>query len=137
MRYFMIVLCAAVALTALAGCGQRKGVVYGKVTLDGKPLDNGDIQFVPEAGDGQTAGGIIGADGSFRVANVSPTKMKVVVNSSKVVGHRRRMEEDPNSEMIEVREAAVPTKYLDREKTDLSITVVPGDNQKDFDLKSK
>jgi hypothetical protein len=138
MRRFLVTLCAALALTAVAGCGPRKGVVYGVVTLDGKPLevDDGDIQFFPVDGDAPTKGGKLNRDGSYRITDVTPTKMKVVINASKVVGHRKRYENVPDSPMDEIWDAVLPPRYCDRNKTELSFTVVPGDNKMDFDLTS-
>ena len=48
---------AVLVLTlVLGGCGgQPKAHVRGKVTLDGKPLADGTIQFFPIGGNGQTA----------------------------------------------------------------------------------
>lgn len=61
-------LAAALALVALVGCsdGRPERVpVSGKVLLDGKPLEFGSVQFLPESG--RPAGGMILPDGSFQL----------------------------------------------------------------------
>jgi hypothetical protein len=53
-------------LPALAGCGESTSPfvkVGGTVTLDGKPLSSGFVQFQPTSG--QVASGEIGPDGGF------------------------------------------------------------------------
>jgi hypothetical protein len=130
-----LVLCAVVALAAAGGCTARKPVVSGVVTLDGRPLDNGTIQFFPVAGDGQTSGAAIGPDGRYRV-EASPTKMKVVIHASKVVGKRKAYDDVPNSPMIDIMEDILPARYSDMNKTELTADIVPGENQLDFDLHS-
>jgi hypothetical protein len=134
MRHRLFVLWAAVALTAVGGCTAKKPVLSGLVTLDGQPLDNGSITFIPEAGDGQTAGATIGPDGRYRV-EVSPTKMKVAIRSAKVVG-KRKMYDTPESPLVEIFDDLLPARYSDMNKTELTVTVVPGENEKDFALTS-
>src|SRR5437762_2446937 len=89
-----------VTMMAAAGCSSGTPVVWGVVTLDGEPLDNGTLEFFPNAGDGQTAAAVIGKDGSYH-AEVSPTKMKVVIRSSKVVGQRKMYENVADSPMVD------------------------------------
>ncbi len=133
-RSRLVGLCAAVALAAVAGCTAKKPVLSGVVTLDGQPLDNGSVTFVPVAGDGQTAGATLGPDGRYRV-ELSPTKMKVVIRSPKVVG-KRKMYETPDSPMVEIYDEVLPPRYSDQNKTELTVTVEPGENEKDFALTS-
>lgn len=136
MKHFLFLLCACLALTAMVGCGANKPVVTGVVSLDGKPLDNGTIQFFPVAGDGQTAAAVLGSDGSYRV-EASPTKMKVVIHSVKVLGKRKMYEGQADSPMVEITEELLPARYSDMNKTELSLAVVPGSNKADFALTSE
>jgi hypothetical protein len=135
MRHFLFALGTALALTVLVGCGARKAVVSGLVTLDGQPLDRGDMQFFPVAGDGQTSFAFIGPDGRYR-AELSPTRTKVVIHLSRVVKKVKEYENVPDSPLVEIREEVLPARYSDMNKTELHIDAVPGDNQVDFDLKS-
>jgi len=134
MRYLVVAFGATLALTA--GCGSRRPVVSGVVTLDGQPLDNGTIQLVPVAGDGQTSAAILDAQGRYQM-EASPTKMKVIISSSRVTGKRPAYEGVPDSPWIETRDEVLPPRYSDRNKTELTITIVPGENKEDFHLKTK
>ena len=60
-----------VGLTMMLGCGTRdpldRQAVSGTVSLDGQPLDQGTIEFVPEAGgSGILSGGLI-SGGEFAI----------------------------------------------------------------------
>jgi hypothetical protein len=134
-RRLLFGLCAALALAAVAGCTAKKPVVFGLVTLDGKALDNGSVQFIPVAGDGQTSGAIIGPDGRYRT-DASPTKMKVVISSSKVVGRRKAYEDVPDSPMIETLAEVLPPQYSDMNKAELRVDIKPGENEANFELHS-
>ena len=52
---------ALVALTAIAGCGRGPAyphaAIHGVVTLDGKPIEDGKITYVPQATAGAGSGG--------------------------------------------------------------------------------
>jgi hypothetical protein len=49
------VLCALLAaLVVVAGCGIKRIPTSGKVTLDGQPLTEGVLQFIPDASKGNT-----------------------------------------------------------------------------------
>jgi hypothetical protein len=135
MRQFRLGVWAALVLTAAAGCGAGKPVVSGLVTLDGQPLDHGDMQFFPVAGDGQTSFAFIGKDGRYR-AEVSPTKMKVVIHLSRVVNKVKKYADIPDSPMVEIRAELLPPRYSDMNKTELIIDPQPGENTVDFKLKS-
>ena len=65
-RYMkLLVICVAVA--GLPGCTEppTRFPVAGTVTIDGKPLPTGSIQFVPA--NGRPVAGKILSDGSFRL----------------------------------------------------------------------
>src|SRR6185295_12839166 len=78
-----------IVAVAVAGCAPapKTGKVSGQVTLDGQPLKEGRVQFIPVAGDTGTAGAII-TDGKFSI-DVPITKMRVEINANKVVGSRK------------------------------------------------
>lgn len=65
--------CAAVAAATL-GCGKGDGVAFapveGRVTLDGKPLEAGEIRFQPDASQGNKgplSAAVLGTGGSFKL----------------------------------------------------------------------
>ncbi len=78
-------LAAIVMVVALSGCGGGSGVaVSGKVSLDGQPVKDGTIQFVPVDGtQGPSAGGTI-KDGSYSIpadGGPLPGKHRVEISS--------------------------------------------------------
>src|SRR5262245_34160493 len=84
-----LMILAGLAALAAAGCssGAKTGTVTGEVTLDGQPLKEGRIQFIPVAGDSSTAGAVI-TDGKFST-EVPTAKMRVEINANKVIGKRK------------------------------------------------
>ena len=65
--------CAMVAVATL-GCGKGDGVAFapvqGRVTLDGQPLEAGEIRFQPDASQGNKgplSAAMLGAGGSFKL----------------------------------------------------------------------
>lgn len=125
----------AAALLLIAGCGSGKSTISGQVTLDGKALDNGTIQFFPVALDAPTAGAIIGKDGRYS-AELSPTKFKVVMHVNKKVGERKLYEGQADSPTADINEELLPARYSDMAKSELTVDIVPGKNEKDFPLES-
>ncbi|QEL15781.1 hypothetical protein [Limnoglobus roseus] len=115
-----------------AGCGgPPKADVKGKVTLDGKPIANGSIEFFPIGGKGQTAAAII-KDGEYTV-QTSVCNMKVSVNANTVVG-KHKAYDTPDSPMIEVVKNIIPAKY--NTSSELTADMKAGPNEHNFDLKS-
>jgi hypothetical protein len=88
-------LTASLVLVLLAGCGGGDGddlpreAVSGKVALDGQPLAEGAIQFLPEGGPdakGPTvSGGAVIKGGAYdisRAKGLTPGKYKVAITSA-------------------------------------------------------
>src|ERR1700759_1339838 len=91
MRILHAVTCSLLVLTTcLAGCGGTSGPqmypISGEVTLDGVPLKEGAISFVPADGKGLAAGGKI-VDGKYTAKSV-PGAKRVEIRAPKVVGQR-------------------------------------------------
>jgi hypothetical protein len=128
-------------LTAAAGCGGSDGiarqVVSGRVTLDGKPLDHGEITLNPiEAG--PSAGGTI-RDGLFtieRSSGPSAGKYRVMIMAIRPTGRRVRDADGPPGSTVAELANVVPDRYNTR--TELEIDVKSeGPNQYTFELSSK
>jgi len=62
------------------GCGPGKGSVAGKVTLDGKELKGGRVDFASQGG-GQSASAEIGEDGAYTVPVLMAGEYMVSVNT--------------------------------------------------------
>ena len=116
------------------GCGseRRGGTINGTVTLDGKPLEEGLVTFVPMDGKGQPTDGKI-VNGKFSVA-VSPGEMKVMFSAPKVVG-KKKMYDTPDSPSVDDVRELLPEKYNAQSK--LKITVASGIKEESFALTSK
>ena len=73
MRSLPVCLLGAMGSLLLLGCTPgypETSPVHGTVTLDGKPLEGGTVQFF--SSQGQTASGEIDADGNYRLTTFQP-----------------------------------------------------------------
>lgn len=124
----------ALSLAVFAGCGPGDPTVpvKGEVTLDGQPLAEGAIQFIPVDQQSQTAGGTIQA-GRFEFRS-PPGKMKVEITAPKVVG-KRKAYDTPDSPMVDVVKELLPAKY--NVNSELTVDVERNKERYDFPLKSK
>jgi len=133
MRKLLLSACALAALVG-AGCspGAKTGTVSGQVTLDGQPLKEGRIQFIPVAGDSPTAGATI-KDGKFS-AEVPLAKMRVEINANKVIG-KRKAYDTPESPVFDEVAELIPPKYnVNSQET---LEVKSGSQEVKYELKSK
>lgn len=121
------------------GCGQKptgpeRGVVHGKITLDGNPIANGTVSFVAMAPDGGPAWATSLKDGQFVSGDVGP-----VVGKSRVEVRARRQAsaqpQNPDGDWKGGYVEAVPDRY--NAHSTLEVDVRPGENTFDFDLKSR
>jgi hypothetical protein len=118
----------------LAGCPGRDpvGRVSGEVTLDGRPLRQGIIRFVPADGQSPTADAGI-TDGRF-AATVPVGEMKVEITAPKVVG-KHKMYDTPDSPVVDTVTELLPPRYNVR--SELKMTVCRGSQEKRFELTGK
>ena len=74
---------AIMLILFVAGCGQSV-VVTGQVTYEGKPVEEGSINFLPEDGQGPTCGGAIN-DGRYQATCPKPgRKIAQIVGIKKI-----------------------------------------------------
>ena len=119
---------------ALTGCGDGMTRIEGTVKLDGQPLADGTITFVPADGQTASAGGPI-KNGVYSV-EAPPGSKKVEIQASKVVGERPAYAGDPNSPKIPITESIIPARY--NTETTLTADLKPGTNDGvNFDLQSQ
>jgi hypothetical protein len=130
-------LIASVALALLLGCAAEQQVeVRGKVTLDGKPVEDGTISFVPKTGSQQQAAwGPIKA-GEFVIdaaqglaTGVSRVEIRALRSTGRILPSS--VGGEPEHEMKDY----IPQRY--NSASELTAEIKPGPNQVDFDLKSK
>ncbi len=113
-------------LVPLVGCGGPKEIVCkGKVTYDGKPVENGEIIFI------QTSEGKVGAgpitNGEFSLVAPGPGQMQVKITATKV-GDKPAPDGLPNYIPY------IPAKYNDKTTLTADVEDKP-ENTIDFDLK--
>jgi hypothetical protein len=116
------------------GCpgSSAQGEVDGTVTLDGTPLKEGDVRFIPADGKSQTASAKI-IDGKF-AAQVPTGEMRVEISAPKVIG-KRKMYNTPDSPVVDKVKELLPPRY--NAKTELRLIVKSGIQDETFALQSK
>ena len=142
------VLALTCAVTASSGCG-GSGLplipVSGVVTLDGQPVVDAMLTFLPESAAGHSGHAVIDAEGNYSVTTIDPGdgllagKYKVVVyppklfddeeRKKKQAGSRRRNAAKPPADP-----AAVPARYSDPGKTELTLTVAESESRVRHDI---
>jgi hypothetical protein len=133
---FIALLALAAALYGVAGCtgGPAYGDVAGEVTLDGAPLREGVVRFVPVDGNTPTASALI-ENGEFRTpvpagkhrVEISAPKLPKGINSSKEM---KRGTVDEGAAL----EDLLPTQY--NTQSTLTADVKKGANKVSYRLKS-
>ena len=122
-------------LVWITGCGSRtSATVHGKVTLDGAPLDEATISFVPTAaGQRQSAWTTI-KNGEYAIANtdgIGTGPFRVEIRALRPTGEKP----NPNEPTLVPSKEIVPSKY--NSHSELTVEIKPGENAADFELKSK
>lgn len=122
------------AVALLAGCGDSQPTLTGVVTLDGAPLANGNISFLP-AGEGAGASATIGPDGAYdvrtgSVRGLAPGEYVVTVSANGPPITKR------GSDLPLPGKLLTPKKYSTSRTSDLRATVQPGENTLNFELTS-
>jgi hypothetical protein len=127
--------CLVAGLLVLTGCSGQRADVSGSVQLDGQPVDEGSIQFIPVEGTaGPSAGGII-KDGRYHVTRdkgVTVGKNRVELRAFRKSG---RKVQDPTGlpgVKTEERVQAFPPEYNDRSTVVKEVRA--GSNTIDFDV---
>jgi len=131
-------LVSSLSMLFVIGCGKTTNrlALEGAVTLDGQPLTEGSIAFLPQQGTkGPVTGGRID-DGQF---SVSPNKGAFQGNFLvKITAGRKtgRQEKDPFGNLFDVREQYLPARYNRQSELTAEVTS-SGPNQFEFDLRSE
>ncbi len=119
----------------LLGCGAGMGAsVTGKVALDGAPLDDATITFVPTVGGQRQAAWTAVKNGQYAIAakdGLGTGQFRVEIRALRATGEKANQ----NEPMLIPSKEAVPSKY--NSKSELTVEIKPGQNTADFDLKSK
>ena len=125
----------------ILGCGDSgppRASVRGAVTLDGAPLAQGSILFVPIEGSGGVAAGGTIADGRYELdgdAGVSLGANRVEIRAVRKSGRQVQKPFAPQGEMVEADEEAVAEEF--NSASTLRADVVAGDQTLDFAVTSR
>ena len=125
--------CSVAGLLLLSGCADAESSIWGTVNLDGKPVVEGDIRFIPMEGTlGADAGAMI-RNGKYKVVvkDLAAGKYRVSIRGYKQSG---RLEPDPlGGPPIKGTVQIVPKQYQG-EDSGLINEITRGVNRLDFDL---
>jgi hypothetical protein len=141
---------AAALVLAGSGCSGKGPVkVNGSVTLDGKPLSNATVTFIPEQGAGRNATGTTDQSGNFRLTTLKPDDGAMPGDYKVTVQQVEGAEAPPAADMKTAMEgyqkavakfkpkaSIIPAKYSDPGKTTLR-QKVPAEGSVKLDLTSK
>ncbi len=138
LRHFAFMACLAVAVVGCGDRGPTRVAVTGSVKLDGKPVEQGSISFVPPEGSDIPAASAEIKAGEYSLPVTSGPAVgqyRIEIRWSRPTGKKVKMGSPapPGTMVDEVREA-VPAKY--NTKSTLEREVSEGDNTLDFDLDS-
>jgi hypothetical protein len=132
-RRFWLFVAAMTVCAVGVGCGKAGTTVSGTVTLDGKPLGEALLQFVPLGLEGRTGAVRTDLDGRYQI-ELSPHAVRVSVSARTVVGQERDGKDGP---LIDVFKELVPARFSDLHTSELRLAPLEGRNTGcDFDLTS-
>ncbi|MDB5344965.1 MAG: hypothetical protein JWP89_3342 [Schlesneria sp.] len=120
-------------VVAVYGCGKSDSnskTLTGSVTLGGKPVEKGSINFIPKDGKTVTVGSKI-VNGQYS-ASIPFGDKRVEIRAPKVTGQRSAYEGDPNSPKIDIVTELIPGRY--NSQSELSFTVDAKSDKGDFAL---
>src|SRR5947209_8260675 len=124
---------ALVLAAPLGGCSSQPPAVSGEVTLDGQPLADGAITYVPV--DQQTPNVEVKIQDGKYSARVPVGRYKVRINAAKAPGERRIKYDAPGPPPVAAYAERIPERY--NAKTELQTDIEPGDNKRDWPVTSK
>jgi hypothetical protein len=129
MARFWTVLSLGLALGLCCGCSGSDAVVTGTVKIGDSPVEEGSILFLPTDGKTPTAGGPI-KGGRYSV-KVPIGSMKVAISCPRVVG-KKKLYPTKDSPEQDVTQESVHPRHSDPQKTELTLEVKQGTNEKDW-----
>ena len=148
------ILLLSLAILPLMGCGSKRGqgVVSGKITYKGNPVNGASLLLIPVAPDGKESTIPVGQDGTFRTSGVPAGEYKVVVQPANVssgmhseqelarMDASKRAEAKANMERMGQAQGKPTIPFPDKYKThitsDLKITVgATGAQDQNLELK--
>ena len=138
----IVALCLAIAPF---GCGKKilktEGV-SGVVTLDGQPLADATVHFIPADSTGSPSYGKTNENGEYKLqtllgaadAGTTPGQYKVRVECVEMYETGKTFQENGEEKPEMKARSIIPAKYNDENTSGLEATVVKGSNTFNFDL---
>jgi hypothetical protein len=147
-KYYLILLTLWIVFIGCSSSDKRnRSVEYveGIVTMDGVPLDNASIQFIPKTeGKGESAGGYTDAQGKYTLSSLNGSSGKgalageyIVLISKTISVPISKVKYEEGEAPPEELKQLVPAIYKNRDKPFFTVTVVNGKNVHNFEVKSK
>jgi hypothetical protein len=131
------IVCVSVVLLG-SGCGRTSrgnSTVSGQVKLDGKPVEQGSILFLPMQGaKGREASGPI-ERGVYKLSAVAVGQNRVEIRTMRKTGQKVPMPYAKHGETVDEEVPAVAERF--NSASTLTFEVKPGDNVADFEVLSK
>ena len=119
-------------LIAVQGCARGSNYstveLAGEVSIDGSPVEQGSVNFVPVGGDAGTGVSATIMDGRYR-GTVPAGRLQVFIVATKETGRTITMLGQPHPEIINL----VPFAY----RSGIEIEVFSADSSRDFALRSR
>lgn len=129
----------ALIVTVIAGCGSGRSLVLveGQVTLDGKPLSDASVMFLPTE-KGPSAYGVTNSDGHFKLTTVNDAgamrgSYQVAIAKRKYVPPKPGQPAPPGGL---VAEWYSPTQFANPDTSGLTAHVGDGANDFKFEISS-
>ncbi len=122
----MLLAGSAIGAAGCDGAGTGREGLSGSVTLDGKPLGQGSIDFLPVSGRGASCGAVF-RDGKFDIEaekGALPGTYQVQINGVGKTGRKIPSDEVPG-EMMDEYVSVVPLRY--NKHSELTREVVAGE----------
>jgi hypothetical protein len=135
MRTLSWVVCGLVCLGSVPGCSSGLAEVSGTVSLNGEPVKEGAINFIPIDGTRGAGAGAAIEDGRYHIPGsrgVTPGKNRVELRAFRTTG---RKVPDPTGRpgtLADERVPAFPPEFNDQ--STLTREVRPGSNTFNFDV---
>jgi hypothetical protein len=132
---------ASLLLPLLAACGPQgaeRATVRGQVTLDGAPLKQGSILFLPMAGNAGVATGGPIVDGKYELTGDSGPNIglhRIEVRAVRKSGRKEQKPFAPAGEMVETDEEAVAEQF--NSASTLQLDVRAGEQSHDLAVASR
>ena len=122
----------ATAVLVLTGCGEQdRGLLSGTVKVNGEPAGPGTITLEPVDSTRAGATAFFGEDGRYDVMSAGREK-GAPVGEYRVLIHSG--EEFGAESVGPPPESKIPSRYGTPGGSDLTVTIEPGNNTRDFDL---